>query len=91
MSPVLLMKKVPLDVLYLDKAFDRVSHERSMMKIEVHDIIGNVATLIKEWLTGRRVVNYYINGVSSMEVCKQWSSSRFGPWALTICNVHKLF
>ena len=38
-------RREPIDVIYLDfqKAFDRVSHYRLLMKVKVHGIEGKVA------------------------------------------------
>ena len=48
-----------MDVVYLDfqKAFDKVSHQRLLLKLKAHDI-GNDINWIKEWLThrGQRVI-----------------------------------
>jgi ribonuclease P/MRP protein subunit RPP40 len=56
----------PVDVLYLDfqKAFDKVPHERLLMKIRSIGIDGKIYRWIEEWLKGReqRVV---INGKQS--------------------------
>ena len=56
----------PVDVVYLDfqKAFDKVPHERLIIKLEALGIGGNVIKWIREWLRGRtqRVI---INGEES--------------------------
>jgi hypothetical protein len=60
----------PVDVIYLDfkKAFDKVPHERLIIKLGEHGIGGSVLEWIKNWLKNRkqRVV---INGEFS-----NWSS-----------------
>ena len=45
----------PVDVIYLDfqKAFDKVSHHRLLMKLQAHGIGCNVLQLIGNWLSGR--------------------------------------
>ena len=47
----------PVDVVYLDfqKAFDKVPHQRLLLKLKAHDIISNdVINWIEKWLTHRR-------------------------------------
>ena len=43
-----------VDLVYLDcqKAFDKVPHERLILKINSHGIQGNAAKLIRNWLAG---------------------------------------
>ena len=45
-----------VDLVYLDfqKAFDKVPHERLMLKVNAHGIQGNAARWIRNWLAGRR-------------------------------------
>ncbi|XP_072443501.1 RNA-directed DNA polymerase from mobile element jockey isoform X1 [Chiloscyllium punctatum] len=44
-----------VDVVYMDfsKAFDNVPHGRFMQKVRRHGIVGNLASWIENWLTGR--------------------------------------
>ena len=46
----------PVDVVYLDvqKAFDKVPHQRLLLKLKSHDIGNAVINWIEEWLTHRR-------------------------------------
>ena len=56
-----------VDLVYLDfqKAFDKVPHERLMLKVNAHGIQGDVAKWIRNWLAGRRqrvcVIQSYSN------------------------------
>jgi len=45
-----------IDVIYLDfvKAFDKVPHERLLLKLSEHGIRGNSLTWIRNWLCGRK-------------------------------------
>ena len=45
-----------LDLVHLDfpKAFDKVPHERPMLKVNAHDIQGDAPRWIRNWLAGRR-------------------------------------
>ena len=46
----------PVDVVYLDfqKAFDKVPHQRLLLKLKAHGIGNDVINWIEEWLTHRR-------------------------------------
>ena len=46
----------PVDVLYLDfrKAFDRVPHERLLLKLKAIGVEGRLLGWIRDWLKGRR-------------------------------------
>ena len=45
-----------MDVVYLDfqKAFDKVPHQRLLLKLKAHGIINDVINWIEKWLTHRR-------------------------------------
>lgn len=55
-----------VDVVFLDfsKAFDKVPHERLLVKLESYGIYGQLLGWIREWLRGRRQ-RVVINGVGS--------------------------
>ena len=55
-----------LDIIYLDfqKAFDKVPHDKLMMKVKSLGINGNVGQWIEDWLKNRRQ-RVVINGQSS--------------------------
>ena len=46
----------PVDIIYLDfqKAFDKVPHQRLLLKLKAHGIGDNITDWIKQWLTDRR-------------------------------------
>ena len=46
----------PVDIIYLDfqKAFDKVPHQRLLLKLKAHGIGEGIIDLIKQWLTDRR-------------------------------------
>ena len=46
----------PVDVVYLDfqKAFDKVPHQRLLLKLKAHGIGNDVINWIEKWLTHRR-------------------------------------
>jgi hypothetical protein len=45
----------PADIFYLDfaKAFDKVPHERLLLKLAAKGVTGRILTWIRNWLTGR--------------------------------------
>ena len=45
----------PVDVVYLDfqKAFDKVPHQRLLLKLKAHGIFNDVINWIEKWLTHR--------------------------------------
>ena len=51
-----------VDLIYLDfqKAFDKVPHERLLVKVMAHGIQGSATQWIRNWLAGRRQ-RVYIN------------------------------
>ena len=46
----------PEDVIYLDfqKAFDKVPHQRLILKLKSHDMGNSIVNWIEQWLTDRR-------------------------------------
>ena len=46
----------PVDVTYLDfqKAFDKVPHQRLILKLKSHGIGNSTVNWIEQWLTDRR-------------------------------------
>ena len=49
-------KKLPVDITYLDfqKAFDKVQHQRLLLKLKAHGIGDGIIDWIEQWLTDRR-------------------------------------
>ena len=47
----------PVDIIYLDfqKAFDKVPHQRILLKLKVHGIGDGLNDCIEQWLTDRRL------------------------------------
>ena len=50
----------PVDIIYLDfqKAFDKVPHQRLLLKLKAHGIGDSITDWVEQWLTdrGQRVV-----------------------------------
>ena len=46
----------PVDVIYIDfqKAFDKVPHQRLLIKLKSHGMGVNIVTWIQNWLTDRK-------------------------------------
>ena len=46
----------PIDIIYLDfqKAFDKVPHQRLLLKLKAHGIGDSITDWIEQWLTDRR-------------------------------------
>ena len=46
----------PVDIIYLDfqKAFDKVPHQRLLLKLKAHGIRDSITDWIEQWLTDRR-------------------------------------
>ena len=46
----------PVDVIYLDfqKAFDKVPHQRLILKLKSHSMGSSIVNWIEQWLTDRR-------------------------------------
>ena len=62
---------LPVDIIYLDfqKAFDKVPHQRLLLKLKAHGIEGGIIDWIEQWLTDRRqrvVVNGEVSNWKSV-------------------------
>ena len=46
----------PVDIIYLDflKAFDKVRHQRLLLKLKAHCIGDGIIDWLEQWLTDRR-------------------------------------
>ena len=60
-----------VDVIYLDfqKAFNKVPHQRLILKLKSHGMGNNIVTWIEQWLTDRRqrvVVDGYVSNWKSV-------------------------
>ena len=46
----------PVDIIYLDfqKAFDKVPHQRLLLKLKAHGIVDGIIDWIEQWLTDIR-------------------------------------
>ena len=57
----------PVDIIYLDfqKAFDKVPHQRLLLKLKAHGIGDSITDWIKQWLTDRRQRVVVVGDVSN--------------------------
>ena len=65
----------PVDIIYLDfqKAFDKVPHQRLLLKLKAHGIGDSITDWIEQWLTDRR----------------QWGTSRISIRTYIILNIYQ--
>ena len=59
----------PVDIIYLDfqKAFDKVPHQRLLLKLKAHGIGDGIIYWIEKWLTDRRQ-HVVVDGVSNWKL-----------------------
>ena len=59
----------PVDVIYLDfqKAFDKVPHQRLILKLKSHGMGNSIINWIEQWLTDRRQMVVVDGEVSSLK------------------------
>ena len=57
----------PVDIIYLDfqKAFDKVPHQRLLLKLKAHGIGDSITDWIEQWLTDRRQRVVVVGDVSN--------------------------
>ena len=62
----------PLDIIYLNfqKAFDKVPHQRLLLKLKVHGIGDGIIDWIKQWLIDSRWVSF------NLEISFEWGTTR---------------
>ena len=75
----------PVDVIYLDlqKAFDKVPHQRLILKLKSHGMGNSIINWIEQWLTDRRQRVVVDGEVSS------WGATRICTRAYFISGLHQ--
>ena len=78
----------PVDVIFLDfqKAFDKVPHERLLLKVKAMDVGSLVAKWIESWLRNKELL-LMLNVLVGQKLVVECLSAR--SWAYTICNIYK--
>ena len=68
----------PVDIIYLDfqKAFDKVPHQRLLLKLKAHGIRDGLIDWIEQWLTDRRQRVVVEWRSFKLEISFEWSTSR---------------
>ena len=91
----------PIDVIYLDiqKTFDKVPHQRLMLKLKSHGKGNGISNWIEQCLTDRRqtiIVDGEVSSCKSMlsgvpqgSANNNWCSPRFNPWTITFYHLYK--
>ena len=64
----------PIDIIYLDfqKAFNKVPHQRLLLKLKAHGIGDGMIDWIKQWLTHRRQHVVVDEEVSNWKSVMSW-------------------
>ena len=71
----------PVDVIYLDfqKAFDKVPHQRLILKLKSHGMGNSIINWIEQWLTDRRQRVVIRGRISSKNLLVQRTSGFAKP------------
>ena len=80
----------PVDIVYLDfqKAFDKVPHERLLLKQKAHGIRNDVINWIEKWLTHRRHRVIVVSEISNRKSFFEWGTSGISIRNYTIFNIY---
>ena len=83
----------PVDVIYLDfhKAFDKVPHQRLILKLKSHGMGNSIINWIEQWLTDRKQRVVVDGEVSTVDVSLEWGATRICTRAfLLLVYIHDL-
>ena len=77
----------PVDIIYLDfqKAFDKVPHQRLLLKLKAHGIGDSITDWIEQWLTDRRQRWRSFK----LEIGFEWGTSRISIRTYIILNIYQ--
>ena len=80
---------VAVDVIYLDfqKAFNKVSHTKQLIKMKLYGISGEIMRWVGNWLTGRRQ-RVLIEGVVGLGNDTEWGAAGFSAGTCAICGLY---
>ena len=82
----------PVDVInYLDfqKAFNKVPHQRLILKLKSHGMGNSIIDWIEQWLTDRRQRVVVDGEVSTLEISLEWGAPRICTRAYFIFGIHR--
>ena len=81
----------PVDVIYLDfqKAFDKVPHQRLILKLKSHCMGNSKINWIEQWLTDRRQRVVVDGRGFLLEISLEWGSPRICTRAYFIFGIHR--
>ena len=81
----------PVDVVYLDfqKAFDKVAHQRLLIKLKAYGIGESMINWIQAWLTDRRQRVIVEGEISNWKPVFEWSSTGVGVGTNTVFDIYK--
>ena len=75
----------PVDIIYLDfqKAFDKVPHQRLLLKLKAHGMGDGIIDWIEQWLTDRRRWRSF-----KLEISFEWGTTRISIRTFIILNIY---
>ena len=78
----------PVDIIYLDfqKAFDKVPHQRLLLKLKAHGIRDSITDWIEQWLTDRSCSRWRS---FKLEIGFEWGTSRISIRTYIILNLYQ--
>ena len=81
-----------VDIIYKDfqKAFDKVPHQRLLLKLKAHGIGDDKIDWIEQWLTGR-IQRVVIDGevCFKLEISFEWGTARISIRTIIILNIYQ--
>ena len=80
----------PVDIIYLDfqKAFEKVLHQRLVLKLKAHGIGDGIIDWIEQWLTDRRQ-RVVVDGEVSIDIWFEWCTTRISIRTFIILNIYQ--
>ena len=81
----------PVDIIYLDfqKAFDKVPHQRLLVKLKAHGIGDGIIDLIEQWLTDIKTACCSRWGGFKLEISFEWCTTRISIRPIIILNIYQ--
>ena len=81
----------PVDVVYLDfqKSFDKVPHQRLLLKLKAHGIGNDVINWIEKWFTHRRQGVLVGGEISNWKSVFEWGTTGISIRSYTVFNIYK--